>query len=105
MHFIHFEIVSVNSYRLVYSTNPSAIINERGEIPESATSFTDNDILEGSLIPAQPYESQTVTINLNRNGPAPAPFYFTIASTRVASNNAVDYYSNRILILMVPFFI
>ena len=74
------EIVTVASYRLVYSTSSTTIINEAGVIPPGATSFTPSDVLDGSLLPMTPYETQTVTVSLVRNETSPLPFYFTIAS-------------------------
>ena len=74
------EIVTVASYRLVFSTSSTTIINEAGVIPPGATSFTPSDVLDGSLLPMTPYETQTVTVSLVRNETSPLPFYFTIAS-------------------------
>ena len=78
--YIYMEIVTVASYRLVYSTSSTTIINEAGVIPPGATSFTPSDVLDGSLLPMTPYETQTVTVSLVRNETSPLPFYFTIAS-------------------------
>ena len=78
--YIYMEIVTVASYRLVYSTSSTTIINEAGVIPPGATSFTPSDVLDGSLLPMTPYETQTVTVSLVRNETSSLPFYFTIAS-------------------------
>ncbi|XP_046639085.1 calcium-activated chloride channel regulator 3A-1-like [Daphnia pulicaria] len=72
--------MSVASYRLVYSLYPDQIINDDGQIPETAVEVDPSTIVEGSLDPLQPFVRHSVTINPVRDGPAPPSMYFTMNS-------------------------
>ncbi len=64
----------------MYSLYPDQIIDDDGEIPDSAVEVGPSAIVEGSLDPLQPFVRHSVTVNLVRGGTAPPSMYFTIYS-------------------------
>ncbi len=61
----------------MYSLNQDQIINDDGQIPETAVEVDPSTIVEGSLDPLQPFVRHSVNVNLVRDGSA---MYFTINS-------------------------